>query len=191
MVSSTTDSSVEPHGHTALTLHVCVRTGPCHHLATTRTGWLECGRRATGVSEASSLASPLNALFTESMLLRPPICLLLHLISPSPVVLLHTVSLRTMKMCEINFLCVHRKLRDKRLAPTLIKEVTRRVNLQSACRVWGCAPNNTAAGPLLTVPPSPSLNRHLASGVHCWSQAAWPSVGGTLLPPPSERAQAA
>lgn len=30
---------------------------------------------------------------------------------------------------EINFLCVHKKLREKRLAPVLIKEVTRRVNL--------------------------------------------------------------
>ena len=34
------------------------------------------------------------------------------------------------KMCEINFLCVHKKLRAKRLAPLLIKEVTRRVNLR-------------------------------------------------------------
>lgn len=30
---------------------------------------------------------------------------------------------------EINFLCVHKKLRSKRLAPVLIKEVTRRCNL--------------------------------------------------------------
>ena len=29
---------------------------------------------------------------------------------------------------EINFLCVHKKLRSKRLAPMLIKEVTRRIN---------------------------------------------------------------
>ena len=29
---------------------------------------------------------------------------------------------------EINFLCVHKKLRSKRLAPVLIKEVTRRIN---------------------------------------------------------------
>ena len=33
-------------------------------------------------------------------------------------------------MVEINFLCVHKKLRTKRLAPVLIKEITRRVNLQ-------------------------------------------------------------
>lgn len=37
------------------------------------------------------------------------------------------------KMAEINFLCVNKKLRTKRLAPVLIKEVTRRVNLKS---VW-------------------------------------------------------
>jgi glycylpeptide N-tetradecanoyltransferase len=33
-------------------------------------------------------------------------------------------------LCEINFLCVHKTLRSKRLAPVLIKEVTRRVNLR-------------------------------------------------------------
>ena len=33
-------------------------------------------------------------------------------------------------MVEINFLCVHKKLRSKRLAPVLIKEVTRRVHLE-------------------------------------------------------------
>ena len=32
-------------------------------------------------------------------------------------------------MVEINFLCVHKKLRTNRLAPVLIKEITRRVNL--------------------------------------------------------------
>ena len=31
-------------------------------------------------------------------------------------------------MVEINFLCVHKKLRAKRLAPVLIREITRRVN---------------------------------------------------------------
>jgi len=38
-----------------------------------------------------------------------------------------------MPMSEINFLCVHKKLRTKRLAPVLIKEVTRRINLKN---VW-------------------------------------------------------
>lgn len=34
----------------------------------------------------------------------------------------------TKKMVEINFLCVHKKLRSKRVAPVLIREITRRVN---------------------------------------------------------------
>ena len=34
---------------------------------------------------------------------------------------------------EINFLCVHKDLRAKRLAPVLIKEITRRVNV---CNIW-------------------------------------------------------
>lgn len=38
-----------------------------------------------------------------------------------------------MKMAEINFLCVHKKLRSNRLAPVLIKEVTRRVHLRN---IW-------------------------------------------------------
>jgi len=39
----------------------------------------------------------------------------------------------TVAMTEINFLCVHKKLRSKRLAPVLIKEITRRVNKEN---VW-------------------------------------------------------
>ncbi|TFJ87260.1 hypothetical protein NSK_001592 [Nannochloropsis salina CCMP1776] len=39
------------------------------------------------------------------------------------------VSDKVMPMVEINFLCVLKKLRSKRLAPVLIKEITRRVNL--------------------------------------------------------------
>jgi len=34
-----------------------------------------------------------------------------------------------MSTVEVNFLCVHKKLRSKRLAPVLIKEITRRVNV--------------------------------------------------------------
>ncbi|CAB4004908.1 glycylpeptide N-tetradecanoyltransferase 2 [Paramuricea clavata] len=34
------------------------------------------------------------------------------------------------QVVEINFLCVHKKLREKRVAPVLIREITRRVNLQ-------------------------------------------------------------
>lgn len=39
----------------------------------------------------------------------------------------------TIGMAEINFLCVHKKLRSKRLAPVLIKEITRRVNKEN---IW-------------------------------------------------------
>ena len=34
------------------------------------------------------------------------------------------------QMAEVNFLCVHKKLREKRLTPMLIREVTRRVNVR-------------------------------------------------------------
>ncbi|CAB4069606.1 NMT [Lepeophtheirus salmonis] len=34
------------------------------------------------------------------------------------------------RIVEINFLCVHKKLRSKRLAPVLIREITRRVNIR-------------------------------------------------------------
>jgi glycylpeptide N-tetradecanoyltransferase len=37
----------------------------------------------------------------------------------------------TVKMTEINFLCVHKKLRANRLAPVLIKEITRRVHVRN------------------------------------------------------------
>jgi glycylpeptide N-tetradecanoyltransferase len=40
---------------------------------------------------------------------------------------------KEVKMAEINYLCVHKKLRAKRLAPVLIREITRRVNLK---KIW-------------------------------------------------------
>lgn len=40
---------------------------------------------------------------------------------------------KVLEMAEINFLCVHKDLRAKRLAPVLIKEITRRVNLHN---IW-------------------------------------------------------
>ena len=36
-------------------------------------------------------------------------------------------------MAEVNFLCVHKKLRTHRLAPVLIKEITRRVHCRN---IW-------------------------------------------------------
>ncbi|KAJ1453431.1 acyl-CoA N-acyltransferase [Pelagophyceae sp. CCMP2097] len=41
-----------------------------------------------------------------------------------------TVRGKAVRSVEINYLCVHKKLRTKRLAPVLIKEITRRVNLE-------------------------------------------------------------
>lgn len=54
---------------------------------------------------------------------------------------------KSINMVEINFLCVHRKLRTKRLAPCLIKEVTRLVNLQD---IWQAV---YTAGVVLPSPP--------------------------------------
>ncbi|CAI8606139.1 unnamed protein product [Vicia faba] len=51
-------------------------------------------------------------------------------------------------MAEINFLCVHKKLRTKRLAPVMIKEVTRRVHLEN---IWQAA---YTAGVILPTPVS-------------------------------------
>ena len=44
-----------------------------------------------------------------------------------------TVHGNQLSLVEINFLCVNSKFRSKRLAPVLIKEITRRVNLQN---IW-------------------------------------------------------
>jgi glycylpeptide N-tetradecanoyltransferase len=51
-------------------------------------------------------------------------------------------------MAEINYLCVHKKLRAKRLAPVLIKEITRRVNLHN---IWQAV---YTAGAVLPMPVS-------------------------------------
>ncbi|KAJ2894645.1 Glycylpeptide N-tetradecanoyltransferase [Zalerion maritima] len=40
---------------------------------------------------------------------------------------------KVLNSSEVNFICVHKKLRGKRLAPVLIKEVTRLINLE---QVW-------------------------------------------------------
>lgn len=58
------------------------------------------------------------------------------------------------KMAEINFLCVHKSLRTKRLATVLIKEVTRRVNLHN---IWQAI---YTAGILIPVPISKTTYWH-------------------------------
>jgi glycylpeptide N-tetradecanoyltransferase len=57
-------------------------------------------------------------------------------------------------MVEINFLCVHKKLRSRRLAPVLIQEITRRVNARG---VWQAV---YTAGALLPRPISSSRYYH-------------------------------
>jgi len=56
---------------------------------------------------------------------------LVAFISAIPVDL--RVRQKTFKASEVNFLCIHKKLRSKRLAPVLIKEITRRSHLQG---IW-------------------------------------------------------
>lgn len=56
---------------------------------------------------------------------------LLAFISATPVK--SKIKERNVKLAQINYLCVNKKLREKRLAPVLIKEITRRVNLKD---VW-------------------------------------------------------
>ena len=50
---------------------------------------------------------------------------LLGFISGTPIKVV--VNEKPIRMAIINFLCVHSKLREKRMAPILIKEITRRV----------------------------------------------------------------
>jgi glycylpeptide N-tetradecanoyltransferase len=72
---------------------------------------------------------------------------------------------------EINFLCVHKKLRSKRLAPVLIREVTRRVNRTG---IWQAL---YTAGTILPSPISTARYYHRSLN--------WPKlyeVGFTPLP---------
>lgn len=57
------------------------------------------------------------------------LCDLLNLDNFQSSLLIFALS-RIVSMVEINFLCVHKKLRSKRVAPVLIREITRRVNLE-------------------------------------------------------------
>lgn len=66
---------------------------------------------------------------------------------------------------EINFLCVLKSLRSKRLAPVLIKEITRRVNLEKIFHAV------YTAG--ITVP-TPFCNARCAvRGCICLASHAW------------------
>ena len=58
-------------------------------------------------------------------------------ISAIPIVL--RVKTKTMPAAEVNFLCIHKKLRSKRLTPILIKEITRLCNLDGIWQAIGTA----------------------------------------------------
>lgn len=81
-----------------------------------------------------------------------------------------------LNIVEINFLCVHKKLRSKRMAPVLIKEATRRVNLTN---VWQAL---FTAGALIPTPITTARYYHRTLN--------WPKlhdVGFAYLPSGSSR----
>lgn len=75
---------------------------------------------------------------------------------------------------EINFLCVHKKLRSKRLAPVMIKEITRQVNLKN---IWQAL---YTGGTLLPAPFATCRYFHRSIN---WSKLY--DVGFSYLPPGS------
>ncbi|KAM3159466.1 Glycylpeptide N-tetradecanoyltransferase [Lachancea thermotolerans] len=91
-----------------------------------------------------------------------------------------TLRVRTklVKSVEINFLCIHKKLRSKRLTPILIKEVTRRVNKQD---IWQAL---YTAGVVL---PSPAATCRYAHRPLNWSKLY--EVGFTGLPANASKTQ--
>lgn len=78
----------------------------------------------------------------------------------------------TLAAAEVNFLCVHKKLRSKRLAPVLIKELTRRINLKN---VWHAA---YTAGVVLPTPVATARYWHRSLDVR-----KLVDVGFTSVPP--------
>ncbi|ODV88861.1 hypothetical protein CANCADRAFT_57947 [Tortispora caseinolytica NRRL Y-17796] len=80
----------------------------------------------------------------------------------------------TIKSVEINFLCIHKKLRSKRLAPLLIKEITRRVNLHD---IWQAL---HTSGTIIPTPVSTCRYYHRPLN---WTKLY--SVGFSSLPPGS------
>ncbi|KAI5818487.1 acyl-CoA N-acyltransferase [Pyronema omphalodes] len=81
---------------------------------------------------------------------------------------------KVLNVSEINFLCIHKKLREKRLAPVLIKEITRRCNLEG---IWNAI---YTAGIVLPKPVSTCRYYHRSLN---WSKLH--KVGFSPLPPNS------
>jgi len=98
---------------------------------------------------------------------------LVAFISGVPVAL--RVRQKILKATEINFLCIHKKLRSKRLAPVLIKEITRR------CYLLGIWQAIYTAGVVLPTPVSTCRYFHRSLD---WQKLY--DVGFSPLPPNSK-----
>lgn len=101
---------------------------------------------------------------------------LVAFISAIPVTL--NIRGKSISSVEINFLCVHKQLRSKRMAPVLIKEVTRRVNRED---VWHAL---YTAGSILPAPVSTCRYAHRPLN---WSKLY--DVGFTNLAPDSTKTE--
>ena len=97
---------------------------------------------------------------------------LVAFIAAIPVTLRLNSSGNVILSVEINFLCIHKKLRSKRLAPVLIKEITRRVNRED---IWHAL---YTAGVILPSPLSSCRYMHRPLN---WSKLY--DVGFSNLPP--------
>lgn len=97
---------------------------------------------------------------------------LVAFIAAVPVTLKLNTSGNIIPSVEINFLCIHKKLRSKRLAPVLIKEITRRVNRED---IWQAL---YTAGIVLPSPMSSCRYTHRPLN---WSKLN--DVGFSHLPP--------
>lgn len=102
---------------------------------------------------------------------------LVAFIAAVPVTLQLNTSGNVVPSVEINFLCIHKKLRSKRLAPVLIKEITRRVNKQD---IWQAL---YTAGIVLPSPLSTCRYTHRPLN---WSKLH--DVGFSHLPPDQTKA---
>lgn len=98
---------------------------------------------------------------------------LVAFISAIPVSL--RVRKKVLKASEVNFLCVHKKLRSKRLAPVLIKEVTRR------CYIVGVFQAIYTAGVVLPTPVATCRYYHRSLD---WQKLS--EIGFSHLPPNSK-----
>ncbi|GEQ70049.1 hypothetical protein JCM33374_g3725 [Metschnikowia sp. JCM 33374] len=102
---------------------------------------------------------------------------LVAFIAAVPITLKLNTSGNVVPSVEINFLCIHKKLRSKRLAPVLIKEITRRVNKQD---IWQAL---YTAGIVL---PSPLATCRYTHRPINWSKLH--DVGFSHLPPGQTKA---